>query len=274
MTNNFFLTGMPKAGKTTLLRKLVDDMKSQGIKVCGFLTPEEKTHGTRTGFKVEDIETGKKATLAATDIDGPKVAKYHVNIKSFERLAGPALNNLSKYDVVVIDEIGRMEMKSTKFQNLVEDILESSTPLIASLHRHYIDDYRSWGEVLIVTPTNRGRVYLDLLRQVSELEKPKKKAAKPKAKKKKAVKKKAAKKKKVTKKKTKKKAKKKPVKKKPKRKEPLKRKKPKKPKPGEEEEQMAHEITSQKTQKEEKKEEEPKEEKKGFRNWVKEHLGV
>jgi nucleoside-triphosphatase len=263
MANNFFLTGMPKAGKTTLLRKLVDDMKSQGIKVCGFLSPEEKTHGTRTGFKVEDIETGKKAVLAATDIDGPKVAKYHVNIKSFERLAGPALKNLSKYDVVVIDEIGRMEMKSTKFQNIVEDILESSTPLIASLHRDYIEDYRAWGEVLIVTPTNRGRVYLDLLRQVSDLEKSKKKAAK-------TAKKKAAKKKKATKKKTKKK----PTKKRPKRKEPSKKKKPKKPKPLEEEEQMAHEITSQKPQKEEKKEEEPKEEKKGFRNWIKDHLGV
>lgn len=275
MPNNFFITGLPKAGKTTLLRKLIEEMKEKGIKVGGFISPEEKIHGTRTGFKVEDIESGKRATLAAVDIDGPRVSKYHVNIKSFEWLAVPILRNAEKYDVIVIDEIGRMEMKSTKFGNLLADLLESQTPLIASLHRDYIEDYKVWGEVMILTPSNRGRVYLDLLRGADGYKRPKKakkKAVKKKKKPKKAKKKVAKKKAKPKKKITKKKAKKKPKKKKPGK---PKKRKPKKPKRKEEEEEiMAEEITKHKGERKEKKEKIEEEKEEGWRVWVREHVGV
>ena len=166
MANNYFISGMPKSGKTTLLRRLVGKMREQGLKVGGFLSPDQKAHGARTGFMVEDIETGRVERLAATDIDGPKVSKYHVNIKAFESLVVPVFERASRYDVIVIDEIGRMEMKSTKFGELLEDLLGSPTPLVASLHRDYIDDYRAWGEVQIITPSNWGRIYQDLLVKV------------------------------------------------------------------------------------------------------------
>ena len=169
MPNNYFITGMPKSGKTTLLTKLVEKMKAQGLRVGGFVSPEEKTHGTRTGFVVEDIESGRKEILASVDIDGPKVAKYHVDIKSFESLALPALRNALRYDIIVIDEIGRMEMKSTKFGELLADILESRTPFIASLHRDYIEDFQAWGEVLMLTPSSRERIYTDMMEKIREI---------------------------------------------------------------------------------------------------------
>ncbi len=166
MPNNYFISGMPKSGKTTLLRKLVEKMKAQGLRVGGFITPDAKAHGARTGFAVEDVETGTRETFAATDIDGPKVAKYHVDVRAFESVALPILQKASRYDVIVIDEIGRMEMKSAKFSELLGDLLESDTPLVASLHRDYIEDYGAWGEVQMLTPSNRGELYLNLLGKV------------------------------------------------------------------------------------------------------------
>ena len=166
MPNNYFISGMPKSGKTTLLRKLVEKMKAQGLRVGGFITPDAKAHGARTGFAVEDVETGDRETFAATDIDGPKVAKYHVDVRAFESVVVPILEKASRYDVMVIDEIGRMEMKSTKFSELLGDLLESDTPLVASLHRDYIEDYGAWGEVQMLTPSNRGELYLNLLGKV------------------------------------------------------------------------------------------------------------
>jgi nucleoside-triphosphatase len=195
MPNNFFITGLPKSGKTTLLKKLVDNLKSRKLAVGGFLSPEEKVHGTRIGFKVMDVNTGKKARLAAVDIDGPKVAKYHVDLRSFESFLAACLKDISKYDLIIVDEIGRMEMKSTRFQDCLEKVLESSIPLIASLHRDYVDDYKAWGSVVTVTRTNAGRVYMELLRDTEGLKvRPKKKAVKKPKKKvvrKKAVKRKA-----------------------------------------------------------------------------------
>jgi nucleoside-triphosphatase len=201
MPNNYFITGLPKAGKTTLLKKLANELKQKKLKVGGFISPEEKIHGTRTGFKVQDINSGKSARLASIDCDGPRVAKYHVDLRSFESFLKRCMKQPSQYDVIVVDEIGRMEMKSTRFQDCLEKILESSIPLIASLHRDYVEDYKVWGSVITITRTNAGRVYLDLLRNTKGLKaQPKKAKAKKKAAKKKVVQKKKPAKKKLKKK--------------------------------------------------------------------------
>lgn len=186
MPQNYFITGTPKAGKTTLIRKLVKELKKKGLKVGGFISPEEKHHGTRTAFHVIDIETGKKAILASVKGDGPKVSKYHVNVRSFENTVLPAMRKCNKYDVFVIDEIGRMEMKSRKFVNMLDEVFESKTPLVASLHRDYVGKYKFSGEVFNLGGNDHELVYVRLLRKARTglVKKPKKKVKKKPAKKK------------------------------------------------------------------------------------------
>lgn len=167
MPNNFFITGLPKSGKTTLLRKIVDALKNQGKKVGGFLTPEKKEHGTREGFYAEDIESGKSAPLAVVGSSGPRVGKYAVAIKEFESIALPTMKKVDKYDVFVIDEIGKMEMKSKKFVDALDKVFESKTILLASIADDFVAQYASQGEVFVLTPTNREGVYLELLGKIS-----------------------------------------------------------------------------------------------------------
>jgi nucleoside-triphosphatase len=163
MPRNYFITGEPKTGKTTLLKELVAELKKGGLRVGGFVSPEERHHGTRTAFQVMDVDTGKKAQLANVDGDGPKVSKYHVDVRSFESIAVPSMEKAGDYDVFVIDEIGVMEMKSGRFSRLLDKIMESDTPLIATLHEHYIDTYSGSGEVLDLDSENRQQVYMRLL---------------------------------------------------------------------------------------------------------------
>lgn len=169
---------MPKAGKTTLLRKLIEQLKKDKKKVGGFISPEEKIHGTRTGFKVMDIQTNKTGILADLTSDGPMVSKYHVNISSFEDIALPILANANagKYDIVVIDEIGWMELKSKKFSQALDDLLDMETPLLASLHEDFAGDYEAVGEVFEVRESNREAMYNEILGKVREaLARPKEK---------------------------------------------------------------------------------------------------
>ena len=232
MPMNFFITGMPKTGKTTLLERLIEDLKKKGLKVGGVISPEEKEHGTREGFYVEDVDTGKRAPLASTKGNGPKVSKYFVKIKSFESVAVPSMKNVDTYDVFILDEIGRMELKSSKFVDLLDQIFESPTPVIASINQDYVERYGFSGETMILTKTNREAVYLELMNKATEeyvRKKGRKKAKKPKA----AKAKKAAK-KKIKKPKAKKKKEKKPRKKKAAKKEKpkVKKEKPKAEKKG------------------------------------------
>ncbi|MDD5172513.1 MAG: nucleoside-triphosphatase [Candidatus ainarchaeum sp.] len=175
MPQNFFVTGMPKSGKTTLLMRVVEALRNRGLKVGGFTSPEEKHHGTRTAFYVVDIATGKQALLASVDGDGPKVSKYHVDVKSFESVAVPALDRSGGYDVIVIDEIGAMELESKIFRELVDGLLESPIPVIASLHRDYVDKYGSYGEVMTLTSDNHEQVRFALMGRVKEAIGPKQK---------------------------------------------------------------------------------------------------
>ncbi len=194
MPQNYFITGQPKAGKTTLLKELVAELKKSGLSVGGFVSPEERHHGTRMAFQVMDVESGKKAMLASVDGDGPKVSKYHVDVRSFEGIAVPSMEKRESYDVFVIDEIGVMEMKSGKFSALLDKILESDTPLIATLNDRYIDEFRESGDILDLDRESRGQVFQRLLRlakaSISKKE-PKPAAAKEKAAPKKAAPKKA-----------------------------------------------------------------------------------
>ncbi|NYZ74338.1 DUF2478 domain-containing protein [Candidatus Micrarchaeota archaeon] len=175
MPQNFFVTGMPRSGKTTLIYTIIEELKARGLRIGGIISPDESHHGTRTAFQVMDIRTGRKAMLASVDGDGPKVSKYHVDVASFEGVAMPALTAFRNYDVVVIDEIGAMELKSERFREMVDTLLESSTPLIASLHRDYVSRYGPCGEVMTLTSDNHEQVRFALIGRVKEAIGPKSK---------------------------------------------------------------------------------------------------
>ncbi len=188
MPQNYFLTGLPKAGKTTVLWKLVKELKKDGIKVGGFVSPEETHHGTRNAFHVVDIDSGKEGMLADVKGDGPKVGKYHVDLRSFESVVLPAMNSCKKYDVFFIDEIGSMEMKSKKFAEALDSVLESHVPLIASLNSKYEGKFAALGEVVEVKPRTREIVHKKLLKagkslKVDKMPERKKKVSKKKVRK-------------------------------------------------------------------------------------------
>jgi nucleoside-triphosphatase len=71
--------------------------------------------------------------------------------------------------VVVIDELGKMELASTRFVDAFEDLLGGDRPLISSVHahRHPVTDRIKQDpgvEVVRVTMSNRDR----LVEQISE----------------------------------------------------------------------------------------------------------
>ncbi len=167
MPRNFFITGLPKSGKTTLLRRIINELRKQGLRVGGIITPEEKVHGTRNGFEVMDVATGKQGMLADIHGDGPKISKYHVDLRSFEGICIPAFYEYKKrFDVVVIDEIGRMELRSDKFQECLDEIIDSHVPLIASLHNDFVTVYGYNGDVFVISENSRESVYNELVNTI------------------------------------------------------------------------------------------------------------
>jgi nucleoside-triphosphatase len=127
---NILLTGIPGIGKTTLIKKIADQVNE--LHPVGFYTAEIRERGLRKGFELISL-AGRTGLLSHTGIKSPfRVGKYGVDLKGFEEfLASLSLPDSAK--VVVIDEIGKMECFSEKFRTLITGILDSDRLLIATV---------------------------------------------------------------------------------------------------------------------------------------------
>lgn len=127
---NILIQGPPRIGKTTVIIKLAKLLKNP----AGFYTEEIREEGKRVGFCVRNFQ-GEKGILAHQSYKSKyRVGKYRVNVEDFERVALPALERgLKESAVLLIDEIGKMEMFSTKFREKVKSVLESPLPVVATI---------------------------------------------------------------------------------------------------------------------------------------------
>ena len=128
---NWLLTGKPGVGKTTLVRFILRSLK---VSAGGFLTEEIQEEGRRVGFVLRDLE-GRKGILAHASFSSPyRVGRYGVQVQTMEKIGIPALQKaISDKDLVVIDEIGRMELFSPAFQTAILEALDSSKPVLGVL---------------------------------------------------------------------------------------------------------------------------------------------
>lgn len=145
-------------GKTTVARRLVAALRAAGITLAGFTTEEIREGGRRVGFAVESL-SGERGVLAHVDLLGPpRVGRYGVDRAAFERIALPAL--AVPADVVVLDELGKMELASAPFRNGVAALFDRDIGIVATVHAfgHTFTDRlkrRPDVEVIRVTAANR-----------------------------------------------------------------------------------------------------------------------
>ncbi len=132
---NLLITGRPGIGKTTAVLKAVEKLRRRGVHVGGFISREVREAGVRTGFVIVDLSTGEEAYLARVGGGLPRVGKYTVLVSELERVGVRAVfKALESSDVVVIDEIGPMELYSQLFKEAVVKALNSFKPVIATIH--------------------------------------------------------------------------------------------------------------------------------------------
>lgn len=157
------VTGSPGVGKSTVVAKAAEKLAYQpGFKIGGIQTAEIRKDGQREGFLIRDLASGKTGILSSVKGSGPRIGKYHVNLEDLEGIGANALRNALECDLIVIDEIGPMELKSGAFVSAVEAVLKSDKPVLAVLHRsssHLLAQrIRTEFEVLTVDEGNRDEL--------------------------------------------------------------------------------------------------------------------
>ena len=160
------ITGMPNVGKTRTLLKIIEFLEEAGYKLEGMITKPILKKDERIGFIVEDFLTLENEVFAHVDFDvKDKVGDYGVDISALEKIGIPAIERAISDDqvhIIIIDEIGKMEMLSEKFCDTVIEALDSDKPIIVTLHKKsrtpLLQDVRRRDDIRIleVTPVNRN----------------------------------------------------------------------------------------------------------------------
>jgi nucleoside-triphosphatase len=156
---NLFITGAPSSGKTTVIKKVIAALT---MPANGFYTEEERINGRRIGFLMHTLD-GQSAYLAHQDIDSEyHIRRYGISIPNIERVAVPAIAPIDR-QLIIIDEIGKMECFSTKFIQAATQALDSPNHVVGTITlggTGFIKEVkeRSDIDILEVTPENRNQL--------------------------------------------------------------------------------------------------------------------
>ena len=155
------LTGRPGVGKTTVIRAILARWEARA---GGFTTEEIREGGRRTGFRLVTLD-GAEGILARVNISSPyRVGKYGVDLHDLEEVGVVALNRAVRQPgvlLVVVDEIGKMELFSSAFREAVERALDSPKLVLGTVMARshpWVDAVKARPDVNLVevTTLNRG----------------------------------------------------------------------------------------------------------------------
>jgi len=158
------ITGIPGSGKTYTLLRVLEMLQDTEYKIGGMVNEPIVDGRHKTGFTVRNLLTGEKEVFASTEIESrTMVGKIGVDLEKLDAVGVKAIEQaIEECDIIVIDEIGKMEVESEAFVEVVKKALDAEKPMIITLHKKsrnpLLQDIRRRDDVRIleVTPTNRN----------------------------------------------------------------------------------------------------------------------
>ncbi len=170
MSCRLAITGEPGVGKSTLVQRVLARTK---LRYGGILTKEVRVSGRRTGFELIDLHDGRRAPLADEKGQGPRLGRYHVNIHNLEEIGVRALKSALEADLIVVDEVGPMELLSERFAETVYEAIASGKSMLVVLHKrsnHPLAKHiRESFTLLEVSKENRDALVEYVLREIEAL---------------------------------------------------------------------------------------------------------
>ncbi|WGU97635.1 nucleoside-triphosphatase [Paenibacillus dendritiformis] len=129
--NAFLLTGKPRIGKTTMIKKLINEI---GSDMCGgFYTEEITNSDDRVGFRCVSINGDCVEIANVESPSSTRMGRYGIDIEN--------------------DEIGLMQMLSASFQKIVQDIVSDNRIVLGTISSDShpeIDRFKYVKEVKII----------------------------------------------------------------------------------------------------------------------------
>lgn len=166
------ITGLPGSGKTYTLKRVIEMLQKDNITIGGMMDEKVTDGRHEIGLTVCNLMTGEKVVFASSDNESKiTTGNLGVDLSMFESISIEAIKNAcASCDLIVIDEVGKVEVESQAFVDAVKEALDVDKPMIITLHKKsrnpLLQDIRRRDDVRIleVTPTNRNLLPFKIIR--------------------------------------------------------------------------------------------------------------
>ena len=170
---HLLIVGRSGVGKTTLIKRLVESLRSRAID--GFLTEEYREGEQRVGFWLSPLD-GRQMLLAHRAMrDGIRVGAYTVNPAVLNDVAVSVIQRAVEHAMILfLDELGRMELCSPVFERAVLHAFDHGPSIVATASiapipfLHTLKRRRDV-ELIPLTPANRDVVEEELAARLEAL---------------------------------------------------------------------------------------------------------
>ncbi len=174
----FLITGNRGIGKTTLLLRILEELRGTRLKIGGVVSPPVFAGGDeKIGFQGEDVATGDQWALGRLNgsLDGPRLGPWSFSSEGF-RLGISAVReaiNLQA-DLIVLDEIGPLELiRGEGYAAVLPELPSSPVKILMLVVRpelinrfvsRFFQDNQP--EVVEVTGENRQLLLYELVKKI------------------------------------------------------------------------------------------------------------
>ena len=168
MTRKLLITGRPRSGKTTLIKRIVHKL---ALPAGGFYTAEIRERGQRVGFKIITLEDEEAVFAHVNFKTSERLGKYGLDLSALVTVGIETLRTaLRARELVVIDEIGPMEIRSRIFRDVVSEALYSGVLILGTITTRpfpFTDTIKNRPDVTLieVRSENRERLVSELSKQ-------------------------------------------------------------------------------------------------------------
>ena len=168
----YIITGAIGEGKTTQVRKLVEQLKTGNVSVMGIYSPRIMVDGQTAGYDVVDVDSGLRVPFLRVDSksESKKIGRYSINPAAIEAgLKSLSAAMDSNPDVIVADEIGKMELGNEGWFEKIDGMLKGSSILVFAVRDSFVEEIVNKFEMkdYSVMPVSE-HLHLELARVIEE----------------------------------------------------------------------------------------------------------
>ena len=168
--NNIFLTGRVKSGKSTVLRKVLAELKP--CRIGGFFTEAVIENSQTVGYQIRSVSNQSMIFARANSQGEYQIGGFGIFPEVFESLGVRILESaLESSQLILMDEIGVMEVGAPKFKESILRCLNSNIVVSGAIKyksNTFLDTIRNRPdlELLYVNESNRDSLPQLVIKQI------------------------------------------------------------------------------------------------------------